>query len=57
MQGPEIRTGMLVTGKMKNQIRRWSKFTLVNEDIVGDKDKVSVTYKELYKDVKPGSKV
>ena len=33
------------------------KFTLVNEDIVGDKDKVSVTYKELYKDVKPGAKV
>ena len=33
------------------------KFTLVNEDIVGDKDKVSVSYKELYKDVKPGSKV
>ncbi len=26
MQGPEIRTGMLVTGKNeKNQIRRWSK--------------------------------
>ena len=32
-------------------------FTLVNEDIIGDKDKVSVTYKELYKDVEPGTKI
>ena len=58
MQGPEIRTGMLVTGKNeKIQLEDGQKFVLVNEDIVGDKDKVSVTYKELYKDVKPGSKV
>ncbi len=58
MQGPEIRTGMLVTGKNeKIKLEDGQKFTLVNEDIVGDKDKVSVSYKELYKDVKPGSKV
>lgn len=58
MQGPEIRTGMLVTGKNeKIQLEDGQKFTFVNEDIVGDKDKVTVTYKELYKDVKPGAKV
>lgn len=58
MQGPEIRTGMLVTGKNeKIKLEDGQKFTLVNEDIIGDKDKVSVSYKELYKDVKPGSKV
>lgn len=58
MQGPEIRTGMLVTGKNeKIKLEDGQKFTLVNEDIVGDKDKVSVTYKELYKDLKPGAKV
>ncbi len=58
MQGPEIRTGMLVTGKNeKIMLEDGQKFTLVNEDIIGDKDKVSVTYKELYKDVKPGSKI
>lgn len=58
MQGPEIRTGMLVTGKNeKIMLEDGQKFTLVNEDIVGDKDKVSVSYKELYKDVKPGSKI
>ena len=58
MQGPEIRTGMLVTGKNeKIQLEDGQKFTLVNEDIIGDKDKVSVSYKELYNDVKPGSKI
>ena len=58
MQGPEIRTGMLVTGKNeKIQLEDGQKFTLVNEDIIGDKDKVSVTYKGLYNDVKPGAKI
>lgn len=58
MQGPEIRTGMLVTGKNeKIKLEDGQKFTLVNEDIIGDKDKVSVSYKKLYEDVKPGSKV
>ena len=43
MQGPEIRTGMLVTGKNeKIKLEDGQKFTLVNEDIVGDKDKVSM---------------
>lgn len=59
MQGPEIRTGMLVTGKNeKIKLEDGQKFTLVcGEDIVGDKERVSVTYKELYKDLKPGAKV
>lgn len=58
MQGPEIRTGMLVTGKNdKIQLEDGQKFTLVNEDIIGDKDKVSVSYKNLYKDIKEGAKI
>ncbi len=58
MKGPEIRTGMLYTGKnTKVQLKDGQKFTLVNEDITGDEEKVSVTYKELYKDVKPGTKI
>jgi len=58
MQGPEIRTGMLVTGKNeKIPLDDGQKFVLVNEDIIGDKDKVSVSYKELYKDVKQGTKI
>lgn len=58
MKGPEIRTGMLYTGKnTKIELKDGQKFTLVNEDITGDEEKVSVTYKELYKDVKPGTKI
>lgn len=58
MQGPEIRTGMLVTGKNeKIKLEDGQKFVLVNEDIIGDKDRVSVSYKNLYQDVKPGAKV
>ena len=58
MQGPEIRTGMLVTGKNeKIPLEDGQKFTLVNDDIIGDKDKVSVSYKGLYNDVVPGAKI
>lgn len=58
MKGPEIRTGMLYTGKNKKiELKDGQKFTLVNEDIEGNEEKVSVTYKELYKDVQPGTKI
>lgn len=58
MKGPEIRTGMLYTGKNdKIKIEDGQKFTLVNEDIIGDENRVSVTYKGLYKDVEPGTKI
>ena len=58
MQGPEIRTGMLYTGKNdKITIEDNQKFVLVNEDIVGNEERVSVSYKDLYKDVKQGTKV
>lgn len=58
MKGPEIRTGMLYTGKNeKIKIEDGQKFTLVNEDVIGDENRVSVSYKELYKDVEPGTKI
>ena len=58
MKGPEIRTGMLYTWKNdKINIEDGQKFTLVNEDITGDEEKVSVSYKELYKDVEIGTKI
>ena len=57
MQGPEIRTGMLESGNEKIQLEDGQKFTFVNDDIVGNKERVSISYKELYKDVVPGSKV
>ena len=58
MQGPEIRTGMLSVGKTeKIPLVDGQKFVLVNEDIVGDSERVSVSYKELYQDVEPGTKI
>ena len=58
MKGPEIRTGMLYSGKnTKIQLKDGQKFTLVNEDIEGNEEKVSVSYKGLYNDVKPGTKI
>ena len=54
-QGPEIRTGMLVENPVI--LNAEEEFTLVNEDIVGDTTKVSVTYKDLYKDVKIGTTI
>ena len=58
MQGPEIRTGMLVTGKTeKVKLVDGQKFTLVNEDVLGDNEKVSISYKGLYNDVKSGTKI
>ena len=58
MKGPEIRTGMLYTGKnTKIQLKDGQKFTLVNDDIEGNEERVSVSYKELYKDVQPGTKI
>ena len=58
MQGPEIRTGVLAAGTAeKVQLENGQKFTLINEDILGDKNKVSVSYKGLYKDVEPGTKI
>ena len=54
-KGPEIRTGMLVTGKNeKITIEEGQEFTFVNDEITGDNTKVSISYKELYKDVSVG---
>jgi len=58
MQGPEIRTGMLSVGKTeKIPLVDGQKFVLVNEDIVGDSERVSVSYKGLYQDVETGKKI
>ena len=54
-QGPEIRTGVLE--QMPIELKAHDIFTLVNEDIIGNKEKVSVSYKELYKDIKIGTQI
>lgn len=55
MQGPEIRTQMLKAAPAL--LKKGNTFTLVNEDILGDDTKVSVTYKNLYEDVKIGTRI
>ena len=54
-QGPEIRTGKLQESPVN--LLEGEKFTLVNEEIIGDNTKTSITYKDLYKDVKPGTTI
>lgn len=54
-QGPEIRTGKLIENPVA--LKAESTFTLVNEDIIGDNTKASITYKDLYKDVTPGTTI
>ena len=54
-KGPEIRTGVLETGNEKVVINEGQTFTFVNEDIIGNNERTSISYKELYKDVQVGS--
>lgn len=51
-QGPEIRIGKFKEDKAI--LENGKEFTLLNEDIMGDNTKVSITYKDLYKDVEVG---
>ena len=55
-KGPEIRTGLLKNGG-KVRLETGSEFTLTSEDIEGDETRVSQTYPELSKDVKPGNTI
>ena len=52
-KGPEIRTGVLKDGK-KVHLETGMEFTLTTEDIVGDENRVSITYKGLVEDVDAG---
>ena len=51
-QGPEIRIG-----KFKDDqaiLEKGDTFTLLNEDVLGDNEKVSITYKTLYSEIDIG---
>ena len=56
-KGPEIRTGKLESGDEKVTINEGQEFTFVHDDIIGNNTKTTVSYKDLYKDVKPGAKI
>ncbi|MCX7748777.1 MAG: pyruvate kinase [Clostridia bacterium] len=54
-KGPEIRTGQF--GSKEVTLKEGDTFVLVNEDIIGDNTKCTVSYKNLYKDVRRGSSI
>ena len=54
-KGPEIRIGDIEGGKA--ELKKGQTFVLTTEDIVGNAEIVSITYKQLYKDVKPGDSI
>ncbi len=51
-QGPEIRIGKFEENKI--YLDKGQEFTLTNSDELGDKTKVSITYKTLYKEIDVG---
>ena len=54
-KGPEIRIREFENEKVT--LKEGQEFTLTAEEIVGNEKIVSVTYKDLYKDVKPGNSI
>ena len=54
-KGPEIRIGDAEGGKL--ELKPGQEFTLTTEEMLGTEKKVTITYKELYKDVEPGDSI
>lgn len=54
-KGPEIRTGVLEKGRI--ELKKGQTFVLTTEEIVGNEGRVSITYKDLVKDVKAGDSI
>lgn len=55
-KGPEIRTGAFKNGNA--ELKEGAEFTVIcGENIEGDETRCSVTYADLYKDVKPGDMI
>lgn len=54
-KGPEIRIGCFTNEGI--ELQKGQLFTLTVDEIDGTEDKVSITYKDLYKDVKPGDSI
>ena len=55
-KGPEIRTGLLANGG-KVMLREGESFILTSEEILGDETRVSQSYPDLARDVKPGDRI
>lgn len=54
-KGPEIRTRDVENGRI--ELKKGQSFVLTTEEILGNEGRVSITYQDLVKDVKPGDAV
>ncbi len=54
-KGPEFRIGTFAEGKI--QLKDGDTFTFTTEDVVGDETRVSVSYKDLAKEMEPGERI
>ncbi len=54
-RGPEIRTGCFASGKA--EVKKGQEFILYGEEKEGDERGVSITYRELFRDVQAGSRI
>ena len=52
LKGPEVRIGTFENGKI--EVVAGMPFVFTSKDVVGNEKQVSITYKQLYKDVKIG---
>ncbi len=55
IEGPKLRTGKLKTEYV--DLKKGSKLVLTVDDVIGDENKISVSYAGLPKDVKPGDTI
>ncbi|MCX7715178.1 MAG: pyruvate kinase [Clostridia bacterium] len=54
-KGPEIRIKNFANGKV--ELKEGEKFTLCTDDVEGDDTRVSITYKDLPKDIRAGTRI
>jgi len=55
--GPKIRLGDMAAGPSPVVVNRGDRYTFVDEEIVGDAAKATITYKNLYHEVQPGNRI
>lgn len=53
-QGPEIRTGVM---ESIVELKKDEKITLVGENVIGNEKRITINYKNLYKDIKIGTEI
>ena len=54
-RGPEIRVGLFAEGRI--QLEKGERFTLTTEEITGTRERASITYKNLPRDIVDGCRI